>query len=126
MRRMLDPTKVGGGSGGTPRHVYMVRLNVDYYYIIYTTKDFNFTIGNFTQVDAKEFTSTDKYKELRALGTYPAHGFGWDDTNKKYMPLSWIRIDENRYGYQSCNSTGTEIQYHQIDSIFNVQIDKLF
>ena len=124
MRRMLDPTQVGGS--GSTRHVYMVCLNVNYYYIIYTTKDFNFTIGKFIEVNTKEFTTTDKYKELRALGTYPAHGFGWDNTNKKYMALSWIRIDETRYGYQAYNETKNEVEYHQLDSIYNVQIEKLY
>ena len=106
MRRMLDPTKVGGlpstiqfdeeGNrtaskdvkvdgklklkslvsasnpdgdiakelGGKPRHVYRIKNN-NYWYIVYSTKNYNFEIGKSINI-GDDFDKNDNYKQLRS------------------------------------------------------------
>ena len=115
MRRMLDPTKVGGipstiefdkdGNreakknvkvdgkltlnslisstnpdgditkelGGSSRHGYRIIINDKLHYEVYTTKDYNWTIGEKVDISSKLWTD-DNYKELRSPGIYPASG----------------------------------------------------
>ena len=68
-----DITKELGG-GGTPRHVYIVNLTDACYYIVYTTKDYNFPIGQNTE-RISDFKTNDNYKELRSNGWHPAFGY---------------------------------------------------
>ena len=75
---IFDPssggTGGGGGGGGIPRHGYMVDFRDSCYYIVYTTKDYNFPIGQRTELIA-DFKSNDEYKDLRYNGFYPAAGY---------------------------------------------------
>ena len=64
----------GGGGEGTPRHVYMVKLIDECYYTVYTTKDYNFPIGQSTG-RISDFKTNDNYKELRSNGLHPAVGY---------------------------------------------------
>ena len=84
-----DITKeLGGGGGETPRHGYMVDIIDSCYYIAYTTKDFNFPIGQPTK-EISDFLTNDNYKELRSKGWHPAAGY---DTNAK--PAVRLQIDD--------------------------------
>ena len=80
MRRMLDPKE----AGGTPaRHGYTIfvkdvcadneYMNSTFHYEIYTTKNYNLKIGTENVVD--DFLTNEGYKELRAIGSYPAAGY---------------------------------------------------
>ena len=69
-----DITKELGGGGGTPRHGYMVDFRDSCYYIVYTTKDYNFPIGQRTE-QITDFKINDEYKDLRYAGFYPAAGY---------------------------------------------------
>lgn len=62
------------GGGGTPRHVYMVSIIDECYYIVYTTKDYDFPIGQYTG-RISDFKTNDNYKELRSNGWHPAVGY---------------------------------------------------
>ena len=72
MRRMLDPTTLGGGST-TTIHVYSVRIDDLCHYEVYTTKDYGFTIGSVQTII--DFKTNDNYKELRTEGQHPAAGY---------------------------------------------------
>lgn len=74
----------GGGGGSTPaRHGYTIfvtdscvdnyNLNSTFHYEIYTTKNYNLPIG--TENAIADFLTNDDYKELRAIGSYPAAGY---------------------------------------------------
>ena len=75
--------------GGSARHGYTifvkdVRLDNDnmsstFHYEIYTTKNYNLTIGTQNAVD--DFLTNESYKELRAIGSYPAAGYYSQYTN---------------------------------------------
>ena len=81
MRRMLDPKEVGGGGGA--RHGYTIfvkdvcvdneNVSSTFHYEIYTTKNYNLTIG--TENAIADFLTNEDYKELRAIGSYPAAGY---------------------------------------------------
>ena len=72
-----------GGGGGTPRHGYTIfvedvrvdnsNMSSTFHYEIYTTKNYNLTIGTENAVD--DFLTNEYYKELRAIGSYPAAGY---------------------------------------------------
>ena len=70
MRRMLDPKEVGG-STAPARHAYRVLLD-GLWYIAITSKDYGFKIGEKTSVP--DFSTNDKYKELRSGGIHPVGG----------------------------------------------------
>lgn len=73
MRRMLDPKTIGGGSTAPARHWYCItNNNKRAYYTIITTKDYDFPIGKFTEI--QDFWTNDKYKPLHAAGSYPGAG----------------------------------------------------
>ena len=74
----------GGGGGSTPaRHGYTIfvkdvcvdnnSINSTFHYEIYTTKNYNLKIG--TEKNIADFLTNDYYKELRAIGSYPAAGY---------------------------------------------------
>ena len=75
-----DITKELGGGGGsaTARHCYCVDVDRQFMYIVYTEKNYNFTIGEGNLVS--DFTSNNNYEELRtkgdhiAIGTYKESG----------------------------------------------------
>lgn len=74
MRRMLDPKELGGGGNPTPaRHCYMIVVNLDFHYIVYTTKDYNFEIGGEPKL-ISDFATNNEYEELRDVGSYEAAG----------------------------------------------------
>lgn len=72
----------GGGSTAPARHGYTIFVKdvcVDndniastFHYEIYTTKNYNLPIG--TENVIADFLTNDDYKELRAIGSYPAAG----------------------------------------------------
>lgn len=73
MRRMLDPKEVGGGGSTAPaRHGYMVVIDYSCFYTVFTTKDYDFKVGQYTQVNN---IASDEYKELYKPGYYPCGGY---------------------------------------------------
>ena len=97
MRRMLDPKEVGGGGGSTApaRHVYDIVVNGSCTYTVYTTKDFNFPIGK--EQIISDFATNDEYKELRAIGTYPATGYIELSSSKKRLAFKFEVYSTNIY-----------------------------
>ena len=71
------------GGGGSARHGYTVfvkdvavdnnNMSSTFHYEIYTTKNYNLTIG--TENAVADFLTNEDYKELRAIGSYPAAGY---------------------------------------------------
>ena len=80
MRRMLDPTKVGG-STAPARHCYMVVMDFTCFYEVFTTKDYDFKVGQYTEVND---IAGDEYKELYKPGYYPCGGY-FDWLSKKIL-----------------------------------------
>lgn len=76
----LSSAAAGGGSA---RHGYTIfvtdvaadnnNVNSTFHYEIYTTKNYNLKIG--TENAVADFLTDDSYKELRAIGSYPAAGY---------------------------------------------------
>lgn len=73
----------GGGGSGSARHGYTIfvkdaavdneSFTSNFHYEIYTTKNYNLTIG--TENAIADFLTNEGYKELRAIGSYPAAGY---------------------------------------------------
>ena len=96
MRRMLDPKELGGGGSTAPaRHGYRIIINDKLHYEIYTTKDYDWTIGEKINISSKLWTDNN-YKELRSPGTYPASGV-CQFTNGAEALVSMITITESGY-----------------------------
>lgn len=70
MRRMLDPKEAGGSTPA--RHGYMVVIDFILFYVALTAKDYDFKVGQYTEVDS---IKSDEYKELRQPGYYPCGGY---------------------------------------------------
>lgn len=67
-------------SSGSARHGYRIIINDKLHYEIYTTKDYNWTIGAKTDISSNLWTDNN-YKELRSPGTYPASGLYQNTSN---------------------------------------------
>ena len=80
MRRMLD-LKEAGGSTAPARHCYMVVMDFTCFYEVFTTKDYDFKVGQYTQVNG---IAGDEYKELHKPGYYPCGGY-FDWASKKLL-----------------------------------------
>lgn len=116
--------------GGASRHGYSIfvkdvrvdnsNMSSTFHYEIYTTKNYNLTIGTENAVD--DFLTNEYYKELRAIGSYPAagyyaqytsvHGIVWkykitDTKNRVYI----YRLDNRADSYVYINNpTFTVVQ----------------
>ena len=71
MRRMLDPTKVGGGSA---RHAYRILIDNYSWFLSFSTKDYGYKIGELTDIP-NDFYTNDNYKDLLSDGYHPAGGY---------------------------------------------------
>ena len=118
-----DITKeLGGGGGGTPRHVYMIDFTTDScYYMVYTTKDYNFPIGQPTERIA-DFQTNDEYKDLRSDGWHPAAGY-----YQNIRPAIKLQISNNsqKYTLWIYNTSSSKYTFIEMTSL-NVHITKLF
>lgn len=63
----------GGGGSTTTIHVYSILIDHLCHYEVYTTKDYDFTIGKVQTII--DFKTNDTYKELRTEGQHPASGY---------------------------------------------------
>ena len=101
MRRMLDPTKIGG-STAPARHVYSISVK-SIHYEEYTTKGYGWQIGKLNYIT--NFKSNNNYKELRYSGSYPASGIWYNDDGSKKQIID--RFDIVNDG--SCYVSGYDI-----------------
>ena len=92
-----DITKALGENSA--RHGYRITIDDKFNYEIYTTKDYNWTIGVETDISSKLWTDNN-YKELRSPGTYPASGVCQFSNGAKAL-VSMIKINES--GYRGIN-----------------------
>ena len=76
----LSAAAAGGESARHGYTIFVKDVRVDnsnmsstFHYEIYTTKNYNLTIGTENAVD--DFLTNEYYKELRAIGSYPAAGY---------------------------------------------------
>ena len=93
-----DITKeLGGGGGGSVRHVYSIFVQGNFHYEVYTTKDYGWKIGKNNYID--DFKSNDNYKELCQTGIYPASGIWYNsDASKKKIVVQFeITASKNFY-----------------------------
>lgn len=128
MRRMLDPKEVGGGGSTAPaRHAYRINNNNNYWYIVYSTKDYNFEIGKSNYIGS-DFDKNDKYKELRSSGIYPANGYvNLSDT--EYLSVMQITIDASssyHYKIQGRKNTNGGFSSQLEQQLFSASIVKLY
>lgn len=69
MRRMLDPTKVGGGS---TRHAYRIQIYDSACYVVYTTEDIpSLQLRELTTI----YYGDEEYKAIQLTGAFPLSGY---------------------------------------------------
>lgn len=128
MRRMLDPTKVGGGSTAPARHAYRIKNSYTYYYIVYSTKNYNFEIGKSNSIT--DFNTNDNYKELRTSGIYPANGFiKFSSPEGAYLSVMEVEIDASSsypYAIRGLRSDNATFYTNNTESLKDVNIIRLF
>ena len=127
MRRMLDPKELGGGSTAPARHAYRINNNNNYWYIVHSTKDYNFEIGKSNYIGS-DFDKNDKYKELRSSGIYPANGFV-NLSETVHLSVMQIKIDTSLsypYKIQGRKSDSGTFSSTNERALFAVSIVKLF
>ena len=101
MRRMLDPTKIGG-STAPARHGYTISIR-SIHYEVYTTKDYGWQIGKINYIT--DFKSNNNYKELRYSGSYPAYGIWYNSDGSKKKIIDRFEITASG----SCYVSGYDI-----------------
>ena len=129
MRRMIDPKEIGGGGSTAPAmHAYRINNNNNYWYIVYSTKDYNFEIGKLTFIE--DFDRNDNYKELRSSGVYPANGFvNLSSPEGAYLSVMQVKIDASspyRYLIQGRQSDNGNFSSTYAQTLISPQIVKLF
>ena len=112
-------------TGGSARHGYMVIINDKMHYEIYTTKDYNWKIGEKINISSKLWTDNN-YKELRSPGTYPAAGLYNTISPSTNAIVSMIQITES--GYRGINMYNVKDDVYFSSSISKNSFDvvKLF
>ena len=93
------------------RHVYRVIGNNTFHYTVFTTKNYNLQLGKPTKIE--DFKTNDNYKELRAIGTYPAAGYFKDDFNDNLILNTFTVRQDSYYGYD-----GYDIKTSETSSIY--------
>ena len=125
MRRMLDPKEAGGSTPA--RHGYRI-YNDNYYYIVYSTKDYNFKIGKLNLIE--DFDTNDNYKELRSSGIYPANGFiNLSSPEGAYLSVMKVKIDTSSsypYSIQGRQSNNGQLTSYPVLKLYSANIVKLF
>ena len=113
--------------GGSARHAYRINNNNNYWYIVYSTKDYNFEIGKSNYIGS-DFDTNDNYKELRSSGIYPASGFvNLSETD--YLSVMQIKIDASLsypYKIQGRKSSNGTFSSTNERVLFAVSIVKLY
>ena len=126
MRRMLDPKEAGGSTPA--RHAYRIENNYDYYYIVYSTKNYNFEIGKLNSIT--DFNTNDNYKELRSSGVYPANGFiKFSNPKGAYLSVMEVVIDASSsypYAVRGLRSDQGIFYTNNVEKLTDVKITKLF
>ena len=125
MRRMLDPKEVGG-STAPARHGYMVVMDHSCYYEVYTTKDYDFKVGQYTQVNN---IRSDEYKELYKPGYYPCGGyFDWASRKILACTLQFLYGDTFKVSGLDLKDPSQNMLYNAETELSNriVRIVKLF
>ena len=133
MRRMLDPKTIGGGGGGSSAiHAYRLIEKSSFWYISYTSKDYDqFKIGKMMDAPT-DFLSNDEYNELLSIGTHTAGGI-IKDSGYDHIVISF-RIDRKEgLGYYECTFSGYRLQdnsqtsmSYKIRSASSIKVVKLF
>ena len=96
MRRMLDPKEVGGGGGGSQMHAYSIFVRNSFHYEVYTTIDLHLEKRVLHQIN--DFLTNEDYKELHAIGKYPAAGYINDKKTNNIGIISQLEImSDNRF-----------------------------
>ena len=118
MRRMLDPKEVGGSS---TRHAYRILFD-SLWYIAITSKDYGFEIGEKTFIPS-DFSTNDKYKELRSRGIHPVGGLYKYTTIPTDLRLQSAIGIINVSGYDIRNSQGISLSISLKEATSIVQLN---
>ena len=119
----------GGGDSGSARHCYYVDVDGQFIYIVYTEKNYNFTLGE--QNTVPDFISNPNYKELHAGGKssrryYPAIGMytGHDNARRIVSSMSLYNNDKGYVNGPSLDSSITSgsvsIDLNNITTFFSI------
>ena len=102
------------------RHGYRIFLKGNFYYLVYTNKDYPFVVGNSTNVD--NFTTDSNYQELRKNGYYPAGGY----YSQLERSATIMQIFNN--GFSLSGNIGTDKTFgtRNVDMSSTIAITKLF
>ena len=82
------------------RHGYRIFRKSNFYYLVYTNKDYPLVVG--VPTDANDFTTNSDYQELRKDGRYPAGGY-----NKQLNRSATIMQISNN-DFSLCGNVGTD------------------
>ena len=113
--------------GSSTRHAYRINNNNNYWYIVYSTKDYNFEIGKSNYIGS-DFDANDNYKELRSSGIYPANGYV-NLSEQSYLSVMQIKINTSSsypYTIQGRKSENGTFSSTNERVLFAVSIVKLF
>ena len=100
MRRMLDQTTLGGGSG-TAMHGYSVVIGGRIHYEVYTKKDYDLKLRVTTSIS--DFSTNPKYQELRSNGIYAASGYYYKNDNQKFIGDKIQVIETESSGFHTAD-----------------------
>lgn len=121
MRRMLDPTKVGGAPA---RHCYSITINSSCHYEAYTAKDYNYKIGETVSVD--DFMTNTNYNELRTEMNHPASGFYYYADGNLKIVVYGVEVDSAAKAYIRGFDLTNSIHKRLNISMQSVKIIKLY
>lgn len=99
-------------AGNVARHGYRIIGNNTFHYTVDTTKNYNFKIGKVNEIS--DFKTNDNYKELRAVGRYPAAGYFENAFNKLILNTFTMR-DDGYYGFDGYDVKSSETQSFYVD-----------
>ena len=110
----------GGGGGGSARHCYFVDVNRQFIYIVYTEKNYNFTIGE--DMVVQDFMTNNNYAELHAGGhCYPTSGTYTGDDKVKRLVRYLSLYSNNHSGYV----IGTSLDSNTTTDAASIDLSKI-
>lgn len=97
------------------RHGYRIFRKSNFYYLVYTNKDYPLAVGS--SIDANDFETNSDYQELRENGKYPAGGY------YKQLNRSATIVQINNNTFDLWGNVGTDHEFGVRDVSSRMQSD---